>query len=248
MQGRPGHHLAGLEKRERRLVIDGVGMHAADDGDIVHHARRVGQQLGNPRAGFAVLRELENRRRDGKARLAAGHGGEALAVADGFGQVLIEHAPASSVCSRKSPSAAARPPGESRGSAWPWARNSADRADRRWRRRYCAREFSAASEASASAPMPLRGAGEEAAARFLHGHFAGESSMGWRGACGEGASGEGFGRVAVSSGVGDWRSSLHCAQALPANGPDSGRCIMPASEPGLAAPREFVIGSAPRPD
>ena len=64
MHGPPGDHEAGLEKRDRRLVIDRFRMHAADDGDIVHHARRVRQQFGDPRAGFAVLRKFEDRRRD----------------------------------------------------------------------------------------------------------------------------------------------------------------------------------------
>ena len=49
-----------------------------------------GSSSRDPRAALAVLRELEDRRRDGKPRLAGGHGGEALALADGVGQVLVE--------------------------------------------------------------------------------------------------------------------------------------------------------------
>jgi hypothetical protein len=90
MHGRPATICPVWKKSQRRFVIDGVGVHAADNRDIVHHARSVGQQLGNPRPGFAILGELEDGRRDGKARLAAGHGGQPLAAADGFGQVLIE--------------------------------------------------------------------------------------------------------------------------------------------------------------
>ncbi len=89
--GPPRDHESGLEKRHGGLVIDGVGMHGADDRDIVHHLRRVGQQFRNPRARLAVLRELEDGRSDGKPRLAARHGGEALALANRIGQVLIEH-------------------------------------------------------------------------------------------------------------------------------------------------------------
>ena len=65
-------------------------MHGADDGDVVRHAGRVGQKLRNPGAGFAVLRELKDRGRDGEAGLAARHGGQALPVTNGFGEVLIE--------------------------------------------------------------------------------------------------------------------------------------------------------------
>ena len=50
------------------------------------------QQFADPGAGLAVLLQLVLRRGDGEAALAAGHRGEPLALADGFGQVLVEHA------------------------------------------------------------------------------------------------------------------------------------------------------------
>ena len=89
--GSPRDHKSGLHERDGRFMVDRFGMHGADDRDIVHHARRVRQQFGDPRAGFAVLREIEDRGRDREAGLPAGHGGEALALPDGIGQVLIEH-------------------------------------------------------------------------------------------------------------------------------------------------------------
>ena len=48
------------------------------------------EQLAQPGPVLAMLVELEDRGGDGEPRLAAGHGGDALAVADGVGQVLIE--------------------------------------------------------------------------------------------------------------------------------------------------------------
>ena len=60
MQGLPAIMIAGLNKRDGRLVIDGLGVHGADDGEIVRHFRDVGQQLGDPGAALAMLRKLED--------------------------------------------------------------------------------------------------------------------------------------------------------------------------------------------
>ncbi len=89
--GPAGDLIAGLHHGDGRLVVDGVGVHGADEAHVVHHLGRRGQQLRHPHAALAVLRELELRRGDGEARLAAGHAREPLTHADGVGQVLVEH-------------------------------------------------------------------------------------------------------------------------------------------------------------
>ena len=90
MHGRARDLAAGLNERNRRLVIDRLGVHRADDGDVVDHLRRVRQQLGHPGAVLPVLRELEGGRRDREARLARRHRGETLALANRVGQILVE--------------------------------------------------------------------------------------------------------------------------------------------------------------
>ena len=70
-------------------MVDGLGVHAADEAHVVHHAGRPGQEFADPHAATAVAREAELRRGDGEARLAAGHGGEALAHAHRVGQVAV---------------------------------------------------------------------------------------------------------------------------------------------------------------
>ena len=47
--------------------------------------------LADPGAGFAILREFEDGRRNRKTALTAGHGGEPLAVVNRFRQVFVEH-------------------------------------------------------------------------------------------------------------------------------------------------------------
>ena len=81
--------MPGLEKSDRGIVIDRVGVHRADEAQFVRDAREVRHQFGQPRSALAVLRELENARRDGERLLARGHRGEALTLANGFGQLLF---------------------------------------------------------------------------------------------------------------------------------------------------------------
>ena len=90
MLGLAGHFAAGHHERAGRVVIDGVGVDGLDQRDVVDDLGRVRQQLADPLAALAVLLELELRRRDREPRLAAGHRGDALALADAVGQVLVE--------------------------------------------------------------------------------------------------------------------------------------------------------------
>ena len=85
--GASGLLAAGLDEGDGRIVIDGVGVDGFDDGEVVDDFGGVRQQFADPGAGLAVLFEAEEARRDGKRGLAGRHAGDALAHADGVGQV-----------------------------------------------------------------------------------------------------------------------------------------------------------------
>ena len=82
-----GELKSGLAKRDSGIVVDLLGLHRLDDGDVVDDFGGVRQQLAEPGTLFAVLRELEDGRRSGKFGLKGTHAGEALAHADRFRQI-----------------------------------------------------------------------------------------------------------------------------------------------------------------
>ena len=82
--------VAGLHVGDRRLVVDRLGVHAANEAHLVGHARRVGKQFADPHPTLAMLGKLELRRRDREAGLPRGHRREPLAVADALGEILVE--------------------------------------------------------------------------------------------------------------------------------------------------------------
>ena len=55
--GPPGELESGLEKRHRRIVIDGLGVHGLDEADVVRHLGDVRQQFADPGARLPVLLE-----------------------------------------------------------------------------------------------------------------------------------------------------------------------------------------------
>ena len=68
-----------------RVMIDGLGVHRLNDGDVVGNAANVRQSLVHPCAVLAHALEFKHRSDTGERFLAASHGGQPLAVADGFG-------------------------------------------------------------------------------------------------------------------------------------------------------------------
>ena len=60
MLGRPASCGPGLKERDRRVVVDRLGVHRLDEAEIVGDRRRVRQQLADPGAALAVLRETCN--------------------------------------------------------------------------------------------------------------------------------------------------------------------------------------------
>ena len=147
----------------------------ADDGDVVHHLRGVRQQFGNPGAGLAVLRELEDRRRDRES------GSGPLSWWSGAGPCEWTPAgpcrtsPSSPACSRKL-----------------HLRRRADHVQVDARFAFggkCGRPGSPPIASAARPPAaedcqrersdPLRSAREEVAASFLNRHFARIGSSAW---------------------------------------------------------------------
>ena len=100
---------AGLDERDRRIVIDRLGVGRLDDGDVVDDLGVMRQQLAEPGAGLAVLREVEERLGDRQRRLARGHAGDALALPDRIRKLGALHASQASACNRTVRSATARP-------------------------------------------------------------------------------------------------------------------------------------------
>ena len=81
--------VAGLDVGNRRLMVDRLGVHRADDAHVVGHFGSPGQHFRDRLARLAVAGELVFARRDREAGLAAGHGGQPLAVADRVGQIFV---------------------------------------------------------------------------------------------------------------------------------------------------------------
>ncbi len=113
--GDPGAHAgpaaeaeAGLRHGDGGIVIDLFGVHRLDEGELVGNFGGVREQLANPRAGVAVLREFEFRWDHRERRLRGGHAGESLAAADRFRKVLCPEIPPGAACNRTTPSATVR--------------------------------------------------------------------------------------------------------------------------------------------
>ena len=78
-----------LDQGHGRVVVDGVGVHRANDGQVVGYAGHVRQQFGHFRAGPPVLPELELG--TDAHQLAAGKLSDPLAPGDAFGHGLPGH-------------------------------------------------------------------------------------------------------------------------------------------------------------
>jgi hypothetical protein len=84
----PGELVAGLEKRDRRVVVDRLGVERFDEAQLVHHLRGPRHQLADGRLAFSVLRELEDRPGERQRRLVARHAGQPLPHANARRQIL----------------------------------------------------------------------------------------------------------------------------------------------------------------
>ncbi len=85
--GPAGKLRAGLHVRDGRAMVDGLGVHALDEAQVVGNLGRVRQQIAQPGAALAVLLKLERRTDQRQARLVARHAGQTLLAAN-FGRQL----------------------------------------------------------------------------------------------------------------------------------------------------------------
>ena len=74
-----------MEEEFAGAMVELVGLHRTDDGQIIGALGQVRQEFGDPRAGLAVLRELVRRRQRSRA---LGNEGELLALQDAVGHRL----------------------------------------------------------------------------------------------------------------------------------------------------------------
>lgn len=95
--GKPGAHGratrdlgAGLEEGDGGVVVDGLGIHRADEANLVADSGDVGEEFGDFGAGLAVLFEGVFGACDGKGFLAGGHAGLALVGLDELAEFLTE--------------------------------------------------------------------------------------------------------------------------------------------------------------
>ena len=86
--GTTGELRAGLEERDRRIVVDRLGVHAPDEAELVHDARHVRDELAGPEPRLAVSFEAKLRCRQGQRRLLRRHAREPLPTSHAVGQLL----------------------------------------------------------------------------------------------------------------------------------------------------------------
>ena len=78
---------AGVDIGDRRIVVDRLGIDAADERHLVGERGDVRQNLAVICAALPVLLELKHRRDARERLLPGGHAGDSLALADGFRQL-----------------------------------------------------------------------------------------------------------------------------------------------------------------
>jgi hypothetical protein len=85
---RPARELsARLKEGDRGIVVDRLGVHRLDEAQPVGDSGRVGEELADPRAAFAVTGERVLARGDRKTGLGRRHSGEPLAAANRIGEL-----------------------------------------------------------------------------------------------------------------------------------------------------------------
>ena len=87
----PGLLMAGAEEGDRRVMIDRLRKHRTDDGDFIHDAADVRQQLAQLNAAFSIGFEWIGRADTQKRLLAGGHARDALAHAHAWREFFASH-------------------------------------------------------------------------------------------------------------------------------------------------------------
>jgi hypothetical protein len=81
---------AGLEKGDRRVVVERVGVHGTHQANFVGDGAGVDEQFAELGPGVSAGKKAERGGLQGEPRLLRHHAGDPLAVSDGIGQVFIE--------------------------------------------------------------------------------------------------------------------------------------------------------------
>ena len=158
----PGKLSPGLEERDRRVVVDRLGVHRADEAKLVGDLGRERQQLRNARAALPVARKCKPARGHRKAVLPRRHARQPLPHPDRVGKVRPLQVARAPAWDRTGPSATVHPTGTGRSPAWRAARNSESpgfrpRPATRPRRRSSALELAIARvQPAQSSPAPRR--------------------------------------------------------------------------------------------
>lgn len=91
--GKPGSHggaagdlRTGLKEGDGGVVVNGLGIHRADEADVIGNPGDVGEEFGDFGAGLAVFFEFVFGAGDGKGLLPGGHAGFPLVEIDEFAE------------------------------------------------------------------------------------------------------------------------------------------------------------------
>ncbi len=122
--GPAGDARARVHERVGRVVIDLLGLHRADDADVVGDAGDVRQQLADALARLAVAGELDLRPKQRSSLPCSWAMGWPGGVR--LGHRLAVHGGELGLFVEQFRTATARRPCRGRSRAWPWARNGAD--------------------------------------------------------------------------------------------------------------------------
>ena len=71
-------------------MVDGLSIDAPNHSEIIHNLRGMRQEFADQRSALSMRGEFVDGRSDREALLTGSHGREALAVANGFGQVGVK--------------------------------------------------------------------------------------------------------------------------------------------------------------
>ena len=89
-QGRlAGNHIACVHQKNRRLMVDRVGLHGVDKREVIHHLSGPGKEIAHPAPRLTLLRESPVGRGNRKTSLAGSHARQRLVAANRVGQVLV---------------------------------------------------------------------------------------------------------------------------------------------------------------
>ena len=79
---------AGIDRGDRRVMVDRFGMHRFDQTDVIGNGGGVWNDFTEPGTILSMLGKFKHRSYAGEGGLLGSHPGDALAIADTVGQFL----------------------------------------------------------------------------------------------------------------------------------------------------------------